>query len=108
MSWIDRWLPARASVPSRAPSPDVPRSLALYETRTCGYCLRVRRSIERLGLTVESRDLNADPAHRAHLRSVTGRTTVPCLFIDDTPLFESADIVAWLEAYAEANGPSPA
>lgn len=101
MSWIDRWLPPRASVPSTAPSPDVRRSLALYETRTCGYCLRVRRAIDRLGLTVEGRDLNVDSAHRRALHAATGRTTVPCLFIDGTPLFESADIVAWLEAYAE-------
>ena len=27
----------------------------------------------------------------------TGRNTVPCLYIDGKPMFESRDIAAWLE-----------
>jgi glutathione S-transferase len=42
-----------------------------------------------------------DRQHRSDLQAHTGRTTVPCLVIDDAHLFESADIVAWLEAYAK-------
>lgn len=91
-------------MPRGAPSPDTRRSLALYETAACPYCYRVDRAIARLGLEVERRDLNRDPAHRKALHAATGRTTVPCLFIDGVPLFESADIVTWLEAYAAGPG----
>ena len=31
-------------------------------------------------------------------RALTGRATVPMLKIDGEPMFESADIVAWLRA----------
>ena len=34
---------------------------------------------------------------RKDLKEKTGRTQVPCLFIDDVPMFESADIIAWLK-----------
>lgn len=38
-----------------------------------------------------------DPAHRQFHQNKTGRTTVPCLYIDDEPMFESRDIMQWLE-----------
>jgi glutaredoxin 3 len=40
---------------------------------------------------LENSDLRA-----FHLEQ-TGRTTVPCLYIDDKPMFESSDIMSWLE-----------
>ena len=35
-------------------------------------------------------------------------TQVPCLFIDGVPFHESADIVAWLQAYAVRGGATEA
>ena len=70
--------------------------LALYKTDSCGFCRRVFRVIDELDVQVEYRDLNASVEHRKALREQTGRTTVPCLLIDGTPMFESADIVDWL------------
>jgi len=31
------------------------------------------------------------------LKKDTGRTTVPCLYIDNNPMFESYDIMEWLK-----------
>jgi glutaredoxin len=56
--------------------------------------------LDQLGLAVEQRDTRTHPEHRQALREKTGRTQVPCLFIDGEPMFESADIIEWLEAYA--------
>ena len=89
-------------IPSSAPSPDTKHELLLYKYDSCPFCRRVFRSIDQLGLDVPTADIQRDPANRAELARVAGRTTVPCLFIDGQPLFESADIVAWLTAYAEA------
>lgn len=72
--------------------------LALYKYDACPFCQRVFRAIDRLGVHVEYRDVQTDYAHRQGLREQTGRTTVPCLVVDGVPMFESADIVAWLEA----------
>lgn len=75
--------------------------LALYEFRSCPFCIRVRRELARLGVTVELRDAQSDPEHRAALAAGGGRVTVPCLRIahddgNDEWLYESADINAWL------------
>jgi glutathione S-transferase len=41
------------------------------------------------------------------MTSVTGRGTVPCLFVDGAPMFESAEIVAWLEQTFAVPGRDP-
>lgn len=99
MAWFD-FLRRTPGVPSGAPSPDTERELVLYKYDTCPYCVRVMRAVDRLGLEVAYRDTRRDAGAREELFEKTGRTQVPCLFIDGEPLFESADIVAWLEAYA--------
>ncbi len=95
-------LPVSAAV--GVPAPDQPRTLVLYKFDTCPYCVRVFRAIDALGVAVVREDVRTDPAARRALQQATGRTTVPCLFIDGEPLFESRDIVAWLEVYAGATG----
>jgi len=82
------------------PAPDVDRSLRLFMFEACHYCKRVFSALEKLQMSVEMADVRKDTAVRQELYSLTGRTQVPCLIIDDVPLFESEDICAWLEAYA--------
>lgn len=97
--------PAAYAAPAGIPSPDQKRTLALYKFDACPYCDRVLRALRRLGdLDVELRDTMREPEHRRGLIERTGRTQVPCLIIDDVPFHESADIVAWLEAYAIRGG----
>lgn len=38
-----------------------------------------------------------DEANLHRLVKDTGRRTVPCLYIDNKPMFESADISRWLD-----------
>ncbi|WP_440997641.1 glutaredoxin family protein [Arhodomonas sp. SL1] len=75
--------------------------LALYHHELCGFCLRVRAVLERLGVSVEMRDIRRHPEYRQELIDGGGQAMVPCLRIhnedgDDTWLYESADIVAYL------------
>lgn len=44
------------------------------------------------------KDIMTDPNNRDYHLQQTGRSTVPCLYIDDKPMFESADIMNWLES----------
>lgn len=101
MSWWQEMMGEPTSVPKNSPSVLEGHTLALYKYNSCPYCMRVLRVIEDLGVEVEMRDIMADRSHRDSLREQTGRTSVPCLYIDGEPLFESADIVAWLRAYAK-------
>lgn len=76
-------------------------ALALYQFRACPFCIKVRKEIARLGLTIETRDAQLDPGHRQALEEGGGRVKVPCLRIahDDGRvewLYESDAINAYL------------
>ena len=77
------------------------RDLALYQFRTCPFCLKVRQEMRRLSLDIELRDAQHDAAHREALQQGGGRTAVPCLSIGDEQgnrrwLYESGEIIAYL------------
>ena len=77
-------------------------ALALFKKDSCPYCQKVFRAIDRLGLggAIEMRDIVEDPAMRDELVRVGGKAQVPCLLIDGAPMYESDDIVAYLEGLA--------
>lgn len=77
-------------------APEALSGLVLFKFDACPYCARVQKELERLGLSIEQRDTRIDPGNREDLRRRTGRTQVPCLFINNQPLFESLDIIDWL------------
>ncbi|GGC97126.1 glutaredoxin family protein [Vreelandella lutescens] len=77
------------------------QQLALYQFRTCPFCIKVRKEIARLGLNIELRDAQLDPAHKQALLEGGGKVKVPCLKITDDAgqvswLYESDEINRWL------------
>jgi glutaredoxin len=77
------------------------RELALYEFRTCPFCIKVRQEMRRLSLPIERRDAQHPGPHRDALVAGGGRAMVPCLRIvaaDGTVtwLYESGAIVDYL------------
>lgn len=77
------------------------QSLALYQFRTCPFCIKVRKEIARLGLNIETRDAQLDPAHKQALQEGGGKVKVPCLKISHEDgrqewLYESDAINHWL------------
>ena len=80
--------------------------LALYYIPTCPYCRRVMKTIDRLGLDVEMRNVITDPDRRDELIEVRGRATVPVLWIKSPDgglrwMPESLDIIRYLEQMYE-------
>ncbi len=75
--------------------------LELYYFDSCPYCQRVLIVIDQLKIKVSYKDIHADINEMQKLKYVTGRRTVPCLFIDGNPMHESDDIMEWLKANAE-------
>lgn len=53
--------------------------------------------IERHKIKVSYLDIYENTNNMQKLMMITGRKTVPCLFIDGQPMFESLDIMKWLE-----------
>ena len=58
----------------------------MYSTTWCGYCVRAKALLERRGLEYEEIVMDDDPAFRQKLLEMTGRWTVPQIFIDDVPI----------------------
>ncbi len=59
------------------------KDLALYQFRTCPFCLKVRQEMARLSLTIERRDAQYDDKNRSDLLQGSGLSKVPCLKITD-------------------------
>lgn len=77
------------------------QSLALYQFKTCPFCIKVRQEISRLSLSIERLDAQPEGQHRQALLQGGGQTKVPCLKITDAAgnsqwLYDSEKIVAYL------------
>jgi glutaredoxin 3 len=92
--------PAQVARTLGVPAPDQERELVLYKFDSCPYCQIAMAAAEDLGVELDLRDTRRDPAALQEHRGRTGRTQVPCLYIDGEPLFESSDIVDWLHSYS--------
>ena len=74
--------------------------LMLYYFPSCPYCRLVLDCLGRLDLEIPMRDIRSEAGARDDLLEIGGKGQVPCLVIDGKPLYESGDIVRWLEANA--------
>ena len=111
MSFLDTILRTTVRRPARTtPNPATDRlvsRLALYYFDSCLFCLRVRRAMMRLGVDVELRNIHGDRVRYDELVRGGGKKQVPCLRIEHENggvewLYESSDIIAWLEAELRA------
>lgn len=79
------------------------RGLALYQFKTCPFCIKTRQEMRRLSLDIAKVDAqHAGPA-RTELLQGGGQTKVPCLKITDAAgssrwLYDSEKIIAYLRS----------
>lgn len=77
--------------------------LELYKMDSCPFCQRVMRYVASTGRTdIVYKDINESREAEKTLIRVGGKRQVPCLFIDGSPMYESLDIIQWLEAHPAA------
>jgi len=79
----------------------VTQNMALYQFKTCPFCIKVRREIKRQSLNIELRDAQYDQQHRQQLLNEGGKIKVPCLQVvnkngNHTWLYESNDVIHYL------------
>jgi len=60
----------------------MPAHVTIYTRQWCGYCTAAERLLKAKGVAFENIDCTGDHAKRKWLVEVTGRTTVPQIFID--------------------------
>jgi len=77
------------------------QSLALYQYKTCPFCMKVRKEMASLSLNIQKIDAQPPGAERDTLTREGGQTKVPCLKITDAAgksqwLYDSEKIVGYL------------
>jgi glutaredoxin 3 len=70
------------------------KSVKIYTTPYCPYCVRAKRLLERKGVPYEEIDVADDDRARIDLAERTGRLTVPQIFIGEEHVGGSDDLHA--------------
>ena len=70
-------------------------TVKMYTTAVCPYCIRAKQLLTSKGVAqIEEIRIDTDPEARAHMMEITGRRTVPQIFIGDTHVGGCDDLVA--------------
>ncbi len=70
-------------------------AVKMYTTAVCPYCIRAKQLLTAKGVAqIEEIRIDTDPAARAHMMEITGRRTVPQIFIGDTHVGGCDDLMA--------------
>ena len=61
------------------------QAVKMYTTAVCPYCIRAKQLLKARGVEqIEEVRIDTDPAARQQMMDITGRRTVPQIFIGDT------------------------
>ena len=69
----------------------------MYTTAVCPYCIRAKQILKAKGVADDDIDeirVDMHPQQRAHMMQITGRRTVPQIFIGDTHVGGCDDLMA--------------
>jgi glutaredoxin 3 len=71
------------------------QAVKMYTTAVCPYCVRAKQILKARGVAeIEEIRVDTDPAQRAHMMEITGRRTVPQIFIGQTHVGGCDDLMA--------------
>lgn len=71
------------------------QAVKMYTTASCPYCIRAKQILTTKGVAqIEEIRIDEDPTARGHMMQITGRRTVPQIFIGDTHVGGCDDLVA--------------
>ena len=67
----------------------------MYSTEWCPYCQQAKGLLKQRGVeTIEDVRIDLDPAQRSEMMALTGRRTVPQIFIGETWVGGCDDLIA--------------
>ncbi|MCZ8292003.1 MAG: glutaredoxin 3 [Hylemonella sp.] len=71
------------------------QAVKMYTTAVCPYCMRAKQLLKSKGVEqIEEIRIDTDPQAREHMMSITGRRTVPQIFIGSTHVGGCDDLMA--------------
>ena len=68
--------------------------IEIYTKFLCPYCARAKKLLEGKGASYEEHAIDTDPGKRAEMMQLTGRRTVPQIYIGDTHVGGYDDLAA--------------
>jgi glutaredoxin 3 len=67
----------------------------MYTTQVCPYCIRAKALLKQRGVVaIDEVRIDIDPVQRDQMVALTGRRTVPQIFIGDTHVGGCDDLIA--------------
>ena len=70
-------------------------AVKMYTTAVCPYCVRAKQLLKARGVEqIEEIRIDTSPEQREHMMQITGRRTVPQIFIGQTHVGGCDDLVA--------------
>lgn len=60
------------------------KSVRMYTTRICPFCTMARRLLQQKGVTYEEVRVDEDYSRRDEMMRISGRRTVPQIFVGET------------------------
>ncbi len=60
------------------------KQIVMYESRLCGFCSAAKRLLSQKGWEFETITVDGQPDVRSKMIELTGRTSVPQIFIGET------------------------
>ncbi len=70
-------------------------AVRMYTTQVCPYCVQAKALLKQRGVSqIEEVRIDLDPVQRDHMMELTGRRTVPQIFIGDTHVGGCDDLMA--------------
>ncbi|MBK7051324.1 MAG: glutaredoxin 3 [Rhodoferax sp.] len=71
------------------------QAVKMYTTAVCPYCIRAKQILKAKGVeTVEEIRVDTDPDQRMKMMELTGRRTVPQIFVGSTHVGGCDDLIA--------------
>ena len=71
------------------------KPVKMYTTAVCPYCIRAKQILKSKGVeSIEEIRIDMQPEERMKMMEITGRRTVPQIFIGDTHVGGCDDLIA--------------
>jgi glutaredoxin 3 len=72
-------------------------TIVLYIRPSCPYCISVLRALDSLDKKIPLKNISSHPEFAKELLQIGGRGQVPCMVINGKALYESREIIKWLQ-----------
>jgi glutaredoxin 3 len=71
------------------------QAVKMYTTAVCPYCVRAKQLLKSKGVEqIEEIRIDLDPVQRDHMMQITGRRTVPQIYVGETHVGGCDDLMA--------------